>query len=152
MGCCNRAVAAAGLAGLVGIACLVAASAAWADHEPVIALPGNPEVPVIIDGMPATGAIVTGDWGLYAPGRVAPEIIGPALLQPQRGTGYYYPRTGRPPRYGRQEVVTPRHHPRPAESFHREWSVESGHGPVTEYPPFDPPPVILAPDRRFRAR
>ena len=48
--------------------------AARADHQPVIALPGNPQVPVVIDGVPATGALVSGDWGLYAPGRVVPEV------------------------------------------------------------------------------
>ena len=34
-----------------------------------------------------------------------------------------------------------------ATNFHRDWSESSPNfsAPVTEYPPYDPPPVILAP-------
>ena len=147
----NRVAASA--AGVL-IGCLIAVEPARADHRPVIAVPGNPEVPVVIDGVPATGALVEGDWGLYAPGRVAPRVYAPAFVPiapvfvsvaPEPG---YYPKTGRRPRYGRHEVFLPRHVPPPAPSFYREWSVEPSYGPVTEYPPFDPPPVILAPRRR----
>ena len=95
------------------LACLAASDAARADHRPAIAVPGNPQVPVVIDGQPASGALVTGDWGLYAPGRVPPEIIGPvyAPIEHERG---YFPRTGRRPRYGRQEVFVPRRRGPPA--------------------------------------
>jgi hypothetical protein len=133
-----------GIASLVGLACLIAAQAARADHRPVIAVPGNWQVPVIVDGAPASGAMITGDWGLYAPGRVAPEVIGPVYDPISHGRGYY-PKTGKRPRTGRQEVFVPRHLPPPAPTFYRSWTTESGRGPVTEYPPFDPPPVIRAP-------
>jgi hypothetical protein len=113
-----------------------------ADHRPVIALPGNPQVPVVIDDMPASGALVSGDWGLYAPGRVVPEVLAPvygpvdpvfAPYAPYRG---YYPRTGNRPRYGRQEVIVPRRPLPPAPTYYRSWSSESpDSGPVTDYPP-----------------
>jgi hypothetical protein len=140
-----------------GIACLLGASfvgapAALADHRPVFAMPGNWQVPVIIDGIPATGALVTGDWGLYAPGRVVPEVIGPVLPVSIPVEPGYYPRTGKRPRYGRHEVFLPRRLLPPAPSFYRAWSAESGRAPVTEYPPFDPPPIIMAPRDAWRPR
>jgi hypothetical protein len=136
---------------LVGVASLGGAQAARADHQPVIAMPGNWQVPVIVNGVPASGALITGDWGLYAPGRVVPEIIGPTFepISYERG---YYPKTGKRPRYGRQEVFVPRRLPPAAPSFHRAWSTESGRAPVTEYPPFDPPPIIMAPRDAWRPR
>jgi hypothetical protein len=83
------------------IGCFAAFASARADHQPVIAWPGNPQVPVIIDGVPATGALVTGDWGLYRPGAVTPQVYEPAfapydptLLPPAR---HYFPKTGRRP-------------------------------------------------------
>ena len=91
--------------------------------------------------------MVEGDWGLYAPGRVAPTIIGPVLVPLWSNERGYFPKTGRRPRYGRQEVVAPRTLPPEAPSFYREWSAQPGRGPVTEYPPFDPPLVIVAPRR-----
>jgi hypothetical protein len=120
--------------------------AARADHQPVIALPGNPQVPVVIDGMPADGALVSGDWGLYAPGRVVPEVLAPVygpvdpVFAPFAGRGYY-PRTGHRPRYGRQEVIVPRRPLPPAPTYQRSWSSESppDSGPVTDYPPSSGP-------------
>jgi hypothetical protein len=150
MGFMNRGVAAR-----VGVlaGCLLGATAGQADHRPVIAVPGNSQVPVIVDGVDATYAVVVGEWGLHAPGRIAPKIIPPVV---EAYPGYapvdpgYYPATGRRPRYGRQEVeqIGDRPPPRPAQSFHRRWSAESGAGPVTEYPPFEAPPVVVSPRRR----
>ena len=141
------------------IGCLVGAHSARADHQPVIALASNAQVPVAINGVDATGALVTGDWGLYAPGRVTPEVYAPVFAP--AGLIYgpdprgYFPKTGRRPRYGRQEVFGPRHVVPPAPSFYREWSSESGNSSVSEYPPypaFDPPervpPRRPAPRRR----
>jgi hypothetical protein len=73
-----------------------------------------------------------------APGSVYPPPAGP-----------YYPSTGRPPRYGRLEVVPPANRPlpRPAQSFYRDWGTQSDmSAPVTTYPPFNPPEVIYGPD------
>src|SRR5262245_43660292 len=53
------------------------AHAARAGTLPVIALPGQPAAPVVIDGLPGTGALGSGAWGLYAPGRVVPEVLAP---------------------------------------------------------------------------
>ena len=57
------------LVALAVVAGLGGAGTVRADHAPAIAIPGNPDVPVIINGQNATGATVVGDWGLY---RIAP--------------------------------------------------------------------------------
>src|SRR5262245_23735779 len=135
-------------ASAVLLGCLMGAGgAAWADHRPVIAVPGNPQVPVVIDGTLATGAYVSGDWGLSRPGAVVPQVFGPVVLPREYYVPGYFPSMGRRPRYGRQEVII-RRPPRPGPSFHREWTGDSGYGPVTEYPPFAPPPVTLEPRGR----
>jgi hypothetical protein len=131
------------------LACVMAA-AARADHQPVIAIPGNPHVPVIIDGADASYAVVNGDWGLYAPGRIAPEIYYAPVVVPVPGDRGYCPATGQRPRVGRREVITPRRDLPPAPDFYREWSAGSGSGPVTEYPPYPMPDVSVEPRSRER--
>ena len=138
------------------LATVCAASAAGAiparaQTGPVIVISGKPGVPVIINGVIADGAVVYGDWGLARPGHGDILIEGPvgfAAAWDQRG---YYPTTGRAPRVGRYEIDPPRkHRPRPT-GFYRDWSAGSEfRAPVTEYPPFDPPPVIVAPRERRR--
>ena len=124
---------------------------ARADHAPTFVVPGKAGVPVFINGYDASWGVVEGEWGLYRPGHMpltvtyAPHVD---HLYPGRA---YYPYTGRRPRSGRHEVLTP-HQLRPAESFRRSWSTRSDSVPVTEYPPFDPPPVILAPRSERRPR
>jgi hypothetical protein len=127
---------------------------ALAQHEPVIVVPGRPDVPVILNGYDVSGAVVEGDWGLERPGHVAPTIVdGPLIPAPYYARGDYlygrgyYPATGRRPGYGRYEIQPPpnRTLPPPAPSYHREYGIESSPNPVTEYPPYDPPPVIMAP-------
>jgi hypothetical protein len=114
----------------------LAAGTALADHQPVIVLRGNAQVPVIIDGVDASGTLVYGDWGLYAPGRIPPQIVGPVAVPIDPHTGAYYPRTGRMPAYGRREVLVPSRPLPRAESYRREWSAGSRPGPVTTYPPY----------------
>jgi hypothetical protein len=115
---------------------------------PVIVVPGRPGVPVIINGVDATGAVVYGDWGLARPGHGRIVIEGPVVYAAPPVAGAYYPATGHAPRYGRDEVEPPPH-PRPPTAFRRSWSAESDMTrPVTEYPPFNPPPVIMAPQQR----
>jgi hypothetical protein len=125
------------------------AMAAYAQTGPVIVIPGKPGVPVIIDGVIADGAVVYGDWGLARPGHGELVIEGPIAFSAPLDQRGYYPATGRMPRIGRYEVEPPRsQRPRPT-SFRRDWSAGSEfRAPVTEYPPFDPPPVILAPRER----
>jgi hypothetical protein len=57
-----------GLVILSVIASLCGVGIARADHAPAIVVPGRPDVPVIINGRDARGAIVIGDWGLSRPG------------------------------------------------------------------------------------
>src|ERR1700751_4515122 len=115
MKACNLAGAAT--AGIL-FGCLT--GPARADHQPVIAVPGNWQVPVVINGQDATMAVVEGDWGLYAPGRMAPTVYGPAWVPRWSTERGYFPATGARPRYGRQEVQAPRHLPPEAPTFYRE--------------------------------
>jgi len=120
---------------------------ALAQYEPVIVIPGKPGVPVILNGVDASWAVVEGDWGLARPHPSPSAIYGSLLLplQPPRDT--YFPNTGRSPGYGRYEVDRGANQaPQPAPSYHRTWSSASDPGPVTEYAPFDVPPVIVAPN------
>lgn len=129
--------------------CLFGIATAYADHQPTLIVPGNPKVPVVIDGYDASWAVAEGDWGLYRPGHVAPSVIYP---YPPIG-GYwhsrrYFPATGAKPRYGRHEIIPPanRRLPPPAESYHRYWSSPAAPpATITEYPAFEPPPIVLAP-------
>jgi len=120
---------------------------ALADSGPAIVVPGRPGVPVIVNGIDVSGAVVYGDWGLARPGHGEIVIDGPVAYAAPWVTGGYYPSAGHTPRYGRHEVEPPaQRRPRPSTSFTRSWSTESDTTrPVTEYPPFNPPPVIMAP-------
>jgi hypothetical protein len=139
-------------AGLVVTAVCAAmlATPARAQTGPVIAIPGKVGVPVIMNGVIVDGAVIWGDWGLARPtfGVVVDGLV--EFADPPQDSRDYYPKTGRKPRVGRQEVQPKNHRPRPT-SFRRDWSTQSDFTqPVTEYPPYDPPPVILAPrGRRF---
>jgi hypothetical protein len=126
------------------------AATARAQTGPVIVVPGRPDVPVMINGVIANGAVVYGDWGLARPGHGAIIIEGPIGYGESFGPPGYFPSAGRAPRIGRLEVEPPPRR-RPSTNFYRDWSVESdSRRPVTAYPPFDPPPVILAPRGRRR--
>jgi hypothetical protein len=118
--------------------------AARADHAPSFVVPGKAGIPVTINGYDASWGVVEGDWGLYRPSHMRLTVTYTPQVIYASPSGGYYPYTGRTPRSGRLEIQTP-HRSRPAESFHRVWSTQSDPLPVTEYPPFDPPPVILAP-------
>jgi len=123
---------------------------ARAQTGPVIVIPGKVGVPVIINGVIADGAVVYGDWGLARPGHGELLIEGPVGFAAPWDERGYYPATGRVPRVGRHEIDSRKIRPRPT-SFRRDWSAASEfRAPVTEYPPFDPPPVILAPRERRR--
>ncbi|HXW25462.1 MAG TPA: hypothetical protein VEK73_12020 [Xanthobacteraceae bacterium] len=139
-----RRIAVAAVAALV-----VAAVPARADNQPVIAVPGKPGVPVVINGVEATGAVVYGDWGLFRPGG-AVVIDGGRVLLPPDWSPHYFPATGRMPAYGRKEIDP--HSPRPtvAQPYHKSWSIESQPGPATEYAPFAAPPVIVVPPEHRR--
>src|SRR5436190_10782244 len=121
---------------------------ARAQTGPAIAIPGKVGVPVTINRVIVDGAVIYGDWGLARPGHGELVIEGPVGLAAPWDSRGYYPWTGRAPRLGRYEIEPKGHRPRPT-SFRRDWSAQSDfRAPVTEYPPFDPPPVIMAPRER----
>jgi hypothetical protein len=129
-----------------GMLCL--AGEAYADNEPVVVVPGRVGVPVIIHGVDATGAVVYGDWGLYRPGGavvIEGGIWPPGVLAPLPEPPHYFPATGRTPAYGRKEIDPGPHRRGLTPEYHKSWQIESQPGPVTEYPPFAPPPVVVAP-------
>jgi hypothetical protein len=142
-----------GFAGLLA-GCLFAGSAPAGDGGPVIAIPGRPDVPVIINGVDASYAVVYGDWGLKRPGAGDIIIAGGMPAYPGVWPGGYYPMTGRKPVYGRKEHEPPpgRSLPPPAPTYYRTWSAESPPVPATEYPAFEPPQVIVAPPDKQKSR
>jgi hypothetical protein len=133
----------------VCVASVAGAMPVRAQTGPVIAIPGKVGVPVTINGMIVDGAVIYGDWGLARPGHGELVIEGPVGLAAPSDQRGYYPWTGRAPRLGRNEIEPAiRHRPHPT-SFRRDWSAASEfRAPVTEYPPFDPPPVIMGPRER----
>jgi hypothetical protein len=125
-----------------------AVAPARAQTGPVIVIPGKAGVATTINGIIVDGAVVYGDWGLARPGHGEIFIEGPVGFSENYDSRSYFPKTGRRPRVGRLEIVPPPR-PRPSTTYHRDWSAGSDmRKPVTEYPPFDPPPVILAPRGR----
>jgi hypothetical protein len=122
---------------------------ARAQTGPVIVIPGKAGVATTINGVVVDGAVIYGDWGLARPGHGQIVIEGAAGFSENNDSRGYFPATGHRPRVGRLEVVPPPRQ-RPSTDYRREWSVKSYKRvrPVTEYPPFDPPPVILAPRGR----
>jgi hypothetical protein len=134
-------------AGLILAILIGTNAAALADSSPVLVIPGRPGVPIIINGVDASYAVVEGDWGLGKGVHVTPTVYGGRYVDPQPNVGHYYPSAGHLPGYGRLEVEPPtnRKLPRPAESYYRSWSAQSMPQPVQPEVPFDPPPIIVAP-------
>jgi len=146
--------AAAALAILIGTTCTALAGGAGGFD---IVIPGRPGVPVIINGVDASYAVVEGAWGLGRGEQVQTTVYGGRYVDPVPRVGHYYPSAGHMPGYGRLEIQPPanRKLPQPAESYHREWSAQSAPLPAQSDVPFYPPPVIVAPQvdigpRHFR--
>ena len=112
-----------------------------------IVIPGRPGVPIIINGIDASYAVVEGEWGLGRGEQVQPTIYGGRYVDPGPRVGHYYPSAGRVPGYGRLEIEPPanRRLPRRAESYHQSWSAQSAPLPPQLELPYYPPPVIYAP-------
>ncbi|MBR0827025.1 hypothetical protein JQ596_15885 [Bradyrhizobium manausense] len=115
-----------------------------------IVVPGRPGVPVIINGIDASYAVIEGEWGLAKNQQVQPTIYGGRYVpdrQPPE-VGHYYPTMGLRPGYGRLEVEPPanRKLPQPAQSYYRSWGAQSAPLPAQMDVPVNPPPVILAPE------
>jgi hypothetical protein len=115
-----------------------------------IVIPGSPGVPIIINGVDVSYAVVEGDWGLGKGSHGQPTVYGGRYFEGEPNVGHYYPSLGRKPGYGRLEIEPPanRKLPRPAESYHESWSAASA-PPQAQPPqpevPLYPPPVIVAP-------
>ena len=126
--------------------------AAFAGGGFEIVIPGRPGVPIIINGVDASYAVVEGDWGLARRIHVQPTIYGGRYIDPVPHVGRYFPSAGRMPGYGRLEIEPPanRKLPQPAESYHQSWSAQSAPLPAQSNVPVDPPAIIYAPqgDRR----
>jgi hypothetical protein len=126
-------------------------SSAFAEGFEVV-IPGRPGVPIIVNGIDVSYAVLEGDYGLGKGVNNQPTIYGGRLAPPEPNVGHYYPTLGLKPAYGRLEIEPPanRKLPQPAESYHESWSAQSAPLPPTlpnAQPeiPFYPPPVILAP-------
>jgi hypothetical protein len=113
-----------------------------------LVIPGRPGVPVIINGVDASYAVVEGDFGLGKGVHMQPTVYGGRYVDFEPSVGHYYPSAGHMPGYGRLEVEPPanRKLPQPAESYDRSWSAQSAPPrPAQPEVPFYPPPVIVAP-------
>ena len=121
--------------------------AASADSGPVIVIPGRPGIPIIINGVDASYAVVEGDWGLARGTHVQPTVYGGRYVDPEPHVGHYYPSLGHTPGYGRLEIEPPanRKLPPQAESYSRSWSAQSAPPQAAAAVPFYPPSVIEAP-------
>ena len=116
-------------------------------NGPVIVIPGRAGVPIIINGVDASFAVVEGDWGLDKGQHVQPTVYGGRYADFEPHVGHYFPSAGHMPGYGRFEVEPPanRRLPQPAESYHQSWSAQSTPQRAQPEVPFYPPPVIVAP-------
>jgi len=122
-------------------------SAAFAGGGFDIVVPGRVGVPVIINGIDASYAVIEGEWGLGKNWQVQPTVYGGRLVDPVPIVGHYYPSSGHLPGYGRLEIEPPpgRRLPQPAESYHQSWSAQSAPLPAQSDVPVDPPAIIYAP-------
>ena len=135
------------------LAILVAmTSTAFAGGGFDIVIPGRPGVPIIINGVDASYAVVEGEWGLGKGTQVQPTIYGGRYIDPVPRVGHYYPSAGHMPGYGRLEIEPPanRRLPQPAESYHQSWSAQSAPLPAQSSVPVNPPEIIYAPDYERR--
>jgi hypothetical protein len=112
-----------------------------------IVIPGRAGVPIVINGVDASYAVVESDWGLAKDVHVQPTVYGGRIVDPGPAVGHYYPSAGHMPGYGRLEIQPPanRKLPQPAQSYHHSWSVQSAQTPAQSDVPYDPPAVIVAP-------
>ncbi|MHC2587289.1 hypothetical protein ACVIG9_001345 [Bradyrhizobium ottawaense] len=74
-----------------------------------IVVPGRPGVPIIINNIDASYAVVEGTWGLGKNQQVQPTIYGGRYVAERQpaDVGHYYPTLGLRPGYGRLEVEPP---------------------------------------------
>jgi hypothetical protein len=142
----------AGLAAVILIGTTLTAFAG--SNGPVIVIPGRAGVPIIINGVDASYAVVEGDWGLDKGQHEQPTVYGGRLVDVEPRVGHYYPSAGHRPGYGRLEIEPPsnRRLPQPAESYHESWSAQSTPQRAQPEVPFYPPPVIVAPQKGYKSQ
>ncbi|MBV9459426.1 MAG: hypothetical protein JO141_18175 [Bradyrhizobium sp.] len=136
---------------LLGMSSAALGSAAQAQGFEIV-VPGRPNVPVMINGIDASYAVIEGGFGLGKGVNNQPTIYGGRVISPEPEVGHYYPSLGLKPAYGRLEIEPPanRKLPKPAESYHQFWGAQSAPNPPTlpnpqAEVPIYPPPVIMAP-------
>jgi hypothetical protein len=141
-----------GLTSALALAFLTGLSASAFAEGFDIVVPGRPDVPIVVNGIDASYAVLEGGFGLGKGVHNQPTIYGGRPVPPEPPVGHYYPTLGLKPAYGRLEIEPPtnRKLPQPAESYHQSWSAQSAPNPPTlpnaqPEVPFYPPPVILAP-------
>ena len=112
-----------------------------------IVIPGRPGVPIIIDGIDASYAVVEGEFGLGKGMHWQPTVYGGRYYDVEPSVGHYYPSAGHMPGYGRLEIEPPadRKLPKPGPSYDRSWSAQSAPPRLQPEVPLYPPPVIVAP-------
>lgn len=122
-------------------------SAAVAGEGFDLVIPSRPGVPIIINGIDVSYAVVEGTFGLGKSVQVEPTIYAGRYVDGPPNVGRYYPTLGLRPGYGRMEIEPPanRKLPQPAESYYRSWSSQSAPLPPQSDVPLDPPPIIIAP-------
>jgi len=111
-------------------------------------IPGRPGVPIIVNGVDVSYAVIEGDYGLGKNFPAPLTIYGGRPVEREPSVGHYYPSLGQQPGYGRLEVEPPTHRklPQPAESYYRSWSAQSPSLPAATDVPPNPPPIIVAPE------
>ena len=62
-----------------------------------IVVPGRPGVPVIINGVDASWAVVESDWGLGKNVHLQPTVYGGRIVDLAPQVGHYYPSAGQRP-------------------------------------------------------
>jgi hypothetical protein len=133
---------------LVALAVLIGTTSAGFGEGFDRVIPGRLGVPVIINGLDASYAVIEGEFGLGKGYQVPKTIYGAHPIAPEPAVGHYYPSLGLRPAYGRLEIEPPsnRKLPQPAESYYRSWSAQSAPlPPQTDVPP-NPPPIVIAPE------
>jgi len=128
-------------------------SPALAQRGPVIVVPGRPDVPIIVNGVDISWAVVEGDFGLARPNAVDPTVVyrlppPPIVAYPAAAASEpgFFPKDDKEPGYGRLEVIPPpdRPLPPPAPSYRKSWSSKSAPTPA-DLPSTNPYPMMVAP-------
>src|ERR1700747_603784 len=72
-----------------------------------LVIPGRPGVPIIVNGLDVSYAVIEGDFGLGKGVHDQPTVYGGRLVDPEPNVGHYYPSLGLRPGYGRLEIEPP---------------------------------------------